>query len=122
MRADKVHTRRLLVTLCAPTYHLVGGPEMHIEQDLEIHTADARGVKLEPRDKNALRMYYVVPARSGQRVQLTFVNNGEVDLAVEFEGLDGALVVDRWATSLNLTRRTIRWGRPLRCTGGWRSR
>ncbi len=96
---------------------------MHIEQDLEIHTARAPGVKLEPRDKNALPMYYVVPARNGQRVQLTFVNNGEIESAVEFEGVDGPLVVNpRGATSSNLTRRVTRWGRPLRCTGGWRSR
>ena len=39
-------------------------------------------------------MYYVVPARLGQRVQLTFVNDGDVDVAVEFEGLEGPLMLN----------------------------
>ena len=95
---------------------------MHVEQDLEIHTGRAPGVKLEPRDENALRMYYVVPARIGQRVQLTFVNDGDIGVAVQFEGLEGPLMVNSRATSSSLTRRTTRWGRRLRCMAGWRSR
>ena len=39
-------------------------------------------------------MYYVVAARIGQRTQLTSVNDGEFDVAVEFEGLEGSLTVN----------------------------